>query len=536
MRHRITAIGLGLALALGLSQMASAQGQCPDFTARGALKVETDPEVLENFRLPIFQWKECSGAASYQIFINDNYIDSVENATTWQPTSELAFGSYKAFIVAVFGDSTTLNSSITQFRIGIMPPTDLTPNHKDPNMAIWDMTPELTFRGSKGAMGYALILVRKTGEKEMKTWDLSTPEGRDGAEIKTYNFPISDADKLSPDEEISWRVSAWTVIDGQKTNIVESEKASIRIYKLNPPTNLTPVNGFSVVVRNSVQIPELSWTHELIEKGEQVDLELYFMNESNKTGVPNPATDTRVTEANAMTQKWRDPELLETGEYRWYVVAKKEGQEAVGQVWNFTLKEPLGLTIGIKAGGNGLRTTNALSKLRIQPGGGLYVDQRIKRWGKFQLMAQLDVLLESRSVGFNQADNPEFIVEDLHISNLTLCPGLFIKPLYRLKENLDLYGLVGVEPSFVVSSRIINTQAKKKVIEQTPNFGFNLVYAAGATYTFDVKYIAKRPLQLGAEIRFTHGLIEWLEPSFLGAEGSLQTEWQVYITNKIIDF
>lgn len=552
MRRAIFLIGIVGAVVFGATNSAQAQGgpcdSCSEFAQRGALHVETDPGILDNFRLPIFSWPECPGATTYNIYVKDQLQASVEGVNTWTATSEYAYGGYLAYVQAVFPDLSTCTSQQEQFRIGISPPTELQPNHGE-GEGTWKLQPVFTFLGSKGAQGYSVKLTRASGEVEVCRYSLPTPEGRDGVDIERYECQMPENLSMDPGEEAGWRVDAWTEVDGVIVNKVESEKANVRIKLLTPPWNITPCSNdpegcakvdkesFSTVVRSESDKPGLTWSHELLEAGEEVVLELYFV--TNESGLPDPTKDQRVTDEGAMSSQWRQPEMLEPGgePYLWYVVARKEGQEQVGPVWEIILKEPIGLGIGIKLGGNGLRTSNALSRLRVQPGGGIYVDQRIKRWGKFTLKAEFDLILEGRSVGFRQQDNPEFVVEDLHIDNLHLSPGLYIKPMFGLTESLSLYALVGAEATFVLMSRIINSQATEKVIEQTENIGVTLVGAIGANYEFDVNYLFGRKLELGLVVQYNQGLLDFLNgKSFLGYDSSQQQEFQVFLTNRLVDF
>jgi hypothetical protein len=548
MRRILLGAALGFAFVASMASpvSVSAADACPEFKARGALKVETNPAVLENFRLPIFEWVACESAITYNIYVNDALQASVEGQSTWRPTTEYAYGAYVAYVEAVLGDLGVIKGEATPFRIGISPPDNLIPNHKAETEGSWRTAPEFSFRGSRGAMGYEVKLTRPgKGDVVVCVKDIPTPEGRDGVEVKTYTCPMPDGTAMEPGEVASWRVSAWTKIPGddQRINTVESEKAAVRIFKLNPPTNISPNNGFTRTVRSDLDKPDVKWTHELIEKGDDVVLEMHFIDpKTNPSGEPNPETDPVMTEVNAMITDWSDKESLETGRnYKWYVVAKKEGQQAIGEVWVFTLNDPIGLGIGIKLGGNMLRTTNPLSVIRLQPGGGIYVDFRIvprSPTSKFQFRVQGEALIEGRAVGFNQADNPQFIVKDLHFTQLVIAPGLFAKPVFKIMDKLDLYGLAGVDFGLAVMSRIINEDATEKVVAQTNFFNFNLVFAVGMTYTFDVKYLfGRQGMEFGLEVRYTQGLLDFLNGlSFVGADPSSQTEFAFFITNKIVDF
>lgn len=547
---RLRWMGLIALLAFGLipASEAWAQGSpppgCEAFLAEGALEVTTDPSVLDNFRLPIFRWPQCPGVESYQVFLNGQFLASIEGdqTTEYQPTEELSFGSYTGYVAAVINQE-PFNGRTIPFRIGIGPPTDLQPNHVE-DIGTWDLRPEFSWRGVGGAMGYEVLLFRQGFPDGQQICDmqLDNPEGRGGAQVKSYSCQLPDDDSLEPGEQFNWLVIAYTVVDGTRTNPVPSERALVKVRQLTPPTNVSVPNGFGTTVRPGAPTGiNLEWTHELLDAGEDVELQMYFISPENEAGTPNLDLDRPMTpeEIENLTTWADDENQLDPGNrFRWYVVARKEGQEQIGEVWSFVLNEPFGLGIGVKLGMNTARTSNDLANLRFMPSGALYVDQRIFRAGAFTLKLQLDLLFEGRSFFFAREDNPQYLVDDTILNQFIFAPSLFVKPMLNFQGTpITLYGLVGAETSFALYSALVNSESSEKLDNnESQVFNFNLVFAAGLAFNFDVMWIGGRNLELGLEFRYTQGITAMLSTDFLGSVPSQLNEFQLFVTNRLIDF
>jgi len=490
-----------------------------------------DP-TIQNIKKPKFSWDSVEGAKTYQLIISGSPIP-VGEATNFQPVEELAYGWYEGSVKVIFTDNTECIGPITKFPIGLIPPVLHKPSMDpslpadDPSKIMWNQRPEFSFWGSKGATSYIIVI----DGQDVATVDFDPAKDAKVVEMILANKEDESAlYHWSPPEDFKFEPGTqhtWVVIATNEFQRVRSEKAEFQITKLEPPVLKTPENGFSITVRSIDDIPKLTWDHP--QREYDIDMEIFFVDSEGKESPEDKDLD---------LVEYNEPDSMGSGTYKWFVMAYKEGQQAKSEVWEFTLKKPIGLRIGWMVGFNVFRTTNPLSKLRPQPGGGIWVDWRFLTKPKFLMSVYMDFLVEARTTGFKQKDKIEYLTADQHLTTLMFAFDLFYRVDFRLAPKLYLYVAAGAEFHLPLMKRIIRDDSKYKetVVDQLSNWGVDVVIATGLYYKFDVNYLFKRKLELGGEVRYTQGVTTYLKGSYLGEEDSLQSQISVFFINTLIDF
>jgi len=455
-------------------------------------------ENSENIKKPRFEWPAIEEAESYALYVSNELIYS-GTQPIFPPDEtfryeEFAYGYYQAYLIVTLRDGTIVRSDSIEFVVGIKKPDLLSLTE---NTLTYQIRPQFRWSRVRGATAYEVYL-------------------------DTDMVYEGDADSYTPDESIDFGRHTWTVVAKNEFQRVRSDRGTFQLIRIQPPVNISPENGYAVTVISEADVPTLTWRRVEVRAEGEITYELYVNGQKVYNGA-----DTR----------WRPPTLLEPGLYEWNVKAKVYDQTSdSSETWQFTLREKLGMNVGVKGGGNLAKNTNPNARIRPQFTAGVYASQKIFRRKAFEFRAELNALVEMKSVGFDREDNWERQVEDLHINTFNVTIPLFLKPQYTL-SGVTLYLMVGAQASIAIFARMTrhDNRYTEAVVDQVEDFGVDIVGAFGASYTFDVNYLFGQKLQLSAELRFNYGFRETLKPSFLGEAGNL-LQWTLLVGNKIIDF